>query len=239
MAAMDLLGGVRAQLARVSAWPGATVGDAAWPATVVTVAGLAIGVLAAAAGNGFLAIGVAPAVAGVVAIAAGLVAGAAVLERGLAAACARWLGERWAPLVTGAALLLRVVALWSTASTAWWSALVVPAGLGRLAAVGLQRVGDTRRAVLGRSLVVGDIPTFDLGVAALVVTIIAGVALGGLGLATVAVAAVVAVVIGLALQLGEDELAADSLAVVAVAIDLVGAVAIAAIAPAARSPFIG
>lgn len=239
MAAIDVLDGVRAQLARVSAMPSARDVETPWPGAVVVGAGLLIGLLAWLGGRALLAIGVAPAIAGVVAVVIGVVVGAAVVERGLAGALDRWLGGRWSPLATGGGLLLRVVALWSTAPGAWLVALVVPAGLGRLAAVGLQRLGDVRRAPAGRSLVVGPVGTVELAVAALVVVTLAALAAGGLGVATVGVAVVIAIVLGLALQLGEGELAADSLAVVAVAIELVAAVGFAAIAPAARSPFVG
>ena len=239
MAANQVIDGVRAQLARVSAMPSGPDRATPWPGAIVVGAGLLIGLAAWLGGRALLAIGVAPAVAGIVAVAVGVAIGAAVIERGLAAAFDRWIGGRWSPVATGGALLLRVIALWSTAPGWWLAALVVPAGLGRLAAVGLQRLGDVRRGPDGRSLVIPRIGLIELGLATLAVTVLAVVAAGGLGLAIVGVAVVIAIVLGFSLQLGEGELAADSLAVVAAAIELVAAVGFAAIGPAARSPFIG
>lgn len=239
MAANDVLDGVRAQLARVSAVPGAGEREAPWPGLIVVGAGLLIGLVAWLGGRALLAIGVAPAIAGLVAIACGVAAGAAVVERGLGVALDRWLGARWSPIATGGGLLLRVIALWSTAPAWWLAALVVPAGLGRLAAIGLQRLGDVRRGSGGgRSLVVESVGLAELAVATLLVLVIASLAAGGLGAATVGVAIVIAIVLGLSLQLGEGLLAADNLAVVAFAIELVGAVGFAAIGPASHSPFV-
>jgi len=237
VAAQQLIDGVRAQLARVSAVPPAGAHDAPWPGAIVVGAGLLIGLVAWLGGRGLLAIGVAPAIAGVVAVALGIAAGAAVVERGLAAALDRWLGGRWSPIATGGTLMLRVIALWSTAPAWWLAALVVPAGLGRLAAVGLQRLGDVSPAPDGRSLVIGTVGTVELAFATLVIIALASLAAGGLGAATVGVAVVIAIVLGLSLQLGEGALTADSLSVVAAAIELVGAVGFAAIAPAGQSPF--
>jgi hypothetical protein len=238
VAANQVLDGVRAQLARVSAMPWGPDRETPWPGAIVVGAGLLIGLAAWLGGRALLAIGVAPAIAGVAAIACGVGAGAAVVERGLGAAFDRWIGGRWSPMATGGGLLLRVIALWSTAPAWWLASLVVPAGLGRLAAVGLQRLGDVRPAPDGRSLVVGEVGTLELAVAALVIVGLAAFFAGGLGAATVGVAVVIAIVLGLSLQLGEGVLAADSLAVVAAAIELVGAVGFAAIAPAAQSPFV-
>lgn len=235
----DVIDGVRAQLARVSAVPWGEDRDAPWPGAIVVGAGLLIGLAAWVGGRGFLAIGVAPAIAGVVAVACGVAAGAAVVERGLAAAFERWLGAKWSPMATGGGLLLRVMALWSTAPTWWLPALVIPAGLGRLAAIGLQRLGDVGPAPDGRSLVVERVGTVEIAVAAVLLLALAAWAAGGLGAAVVGVAIVIAIVLGLSLQLGEGVLAADSLAVVAAAIELVAAVGFAAIAPALQSPFIG
>jgi hypothetical protein len=239
MAAADAWSAVRAQLARVSAWPADGGGATAWPASITVVAGVAIGVLAGLAAAGLRAIAVAPAVAGVVAVVVAALFGAAVIERGGAAAYERWLGLRWAASAAAGTALLRVVALWSTAPSAWWGALIAPAALGRLAAVGLQRIGDVAPAPGGRSLVIGRPRDLDLALAVAVVALAAGLTAGGLGLAIVGIAVVVAIALGLAVQVGEGELASDSLAVVAAAVELVAAVGFAAIAPAARSPFIG
>ncbi|MBK9036144.1 MAG: hypothetical protein IPL61_33695 [Myxococcales bacterium] len=239
MSASEVLAGVRAQLAKVSLFPAAGERAPAWPTVVVVAAGLLIGLGAWLAGRGFLAIGVAPAIAGPVAILAGVLLGAAVIERGMGAAYDRWLGARWAPLAIGGSMLLRVVALWSTAPSAWWAALCLPAGLGRLAAVGLQRLGDVAPAPRGRSFVIGRVAAIELVVATALVAMVAVAAAGGMGLALLGIAAVVAVVLGLALDMGEGELSADSLAVAAAAIELVAAVGLAALDPAARSPFVG
>lgn len=237
--AADLIDGVRAQLARVSVMPAARDVAVPWPGAIVVAAGLVVGVVAWLGGRAMLGIGVAPAIAGVVAIAAGVLVGAAVVERGLASAFDRWIGGRWTPIATGGGLLLRVVALWSTAPAWWLAALVVPAGMGRLAAIGLQRIGDVRAATAERTLVVGRVGSAELAAAVVAMAVIAGVAAGTLGLVTLGVGVVVAIGLGLALQVGEGELASDSLAVVAAAVELVGAVGMAAIAPASQSPFIG
>lgn len=239
MSASDVLAGVRAQLAQVSAVPPGDERAPVVPGLVVVVAGVGVGVAAWLAARGFLAIGVAPAVAGVVAVVVGVLIGAAVIERGMAAAFDRWLGARWAPQATGGALLLRVVALWSTAPGAWWAALIVPAGVGRLAAVALQRLGDVGPPPRGRSFVLPRVGAVELVAATGVIAVLAVAAAGGLGLVLLAVAAVVAIVLGLALEMGEGELAADALAVAAAALELVAAVGLAALAPATRSPFIG
>ena len=72
-----------------------------------------------------------------------------------------------------------------------------------------------------------------------VIAALAATASGGSGLAVLGVAAAIAVVLGLALEMGEGELAADSLAVAAAAVELAVAVGFAAVAPAVRSPFVG
>jgi hypothetical protein len=156
----------------------------------------------------------------------------------MAAAFERWMGPRWSPIATAGTLALRVVALWSTAPSAWLPALVVPAGLGRLAAVGLQRLGDVSRPPPGRTFVVGRVTIGELVVTTLALLLVAWIAATGLGLAAVGVAIVVAIGLGLALQVGEGELRGDSLAVVAAAIELVAAVGLAAIDPASQSPFV-
>ena len=238
VAANHVLDGVRAQLARVSAVPWGPERDAPWPGAIVVGAGLLIGLAAWLGARAMLALGVAPAIAGITAIALGVGAGAAVIERGLAAAFDRWTGPRWSPFATGGSLVLRVIALWSTAPAAWLAALVIPAGLGRLAAIGLQRLGDVRAAPDGRSLVVGMPGLLELAVATAALVVFASLAAGGLGAAAVGAGLVIAIVLGLSLQLGEGTLAADSLAVVAAAVEIVGAVGFAAIDPATRSPFV-
>ena len=239
MTASDVLSGVRAQLAQVSALGPAGERAPVAPTIVVVAAGLAIGVGAWLVAAGFLAIGVAPAIAGIAAITAGILFGAAVVERGVASAFDRWLGARWSSSATAGAVLLRVVALWSTAPSAWWAALIVPAGFGRLAAVALQRLGDVGPPPLGRSFVIKKVGAIELVIAIAVVAIVTVAFAGGLGFALLGAGAVVAIVLGLALEVGEGELAADSLAVSAAAIELVAAVGLAALAPALRSPFIG
>ena len=64
MSASDVLAGVRAQLAQVSAVPPGDERAPVVPGLVVVVAGVGVGVAAWLAARGFLAIGVAPAVAG-------------------------------------------------------------------------------------------------------------------------------------------------------------------------------
>ena len=122
--------------------------------------------------------------------------GAAGIERGMAGAFDRWLGTRWAPLATGGTLLLRVVALWSTAPALWWAAVIVPAGAGRLAAVALQRLGDVAPAPRGRSFVLRGVSAVELVAACAVIAALAVAASGGSGLAVLGVAAAIAVVLG-------------------------------------------
>jgi hypothetical protein len=226
------------QVGRVTIVPEGEVGHAPpWPGALVIATGIAIGAVAWLAGRVLGAIGVAPALAGLVAVVAAVVLGAAVVERGLHAASERWLGARWASLVVGGVALTRVVALWSLAPRVWLGALIVSIAAGRWVAVGLQRLGDVGAPGRGRTFVVEGVSWAELAVASVVV-LACLISIAGAAGAAIAIAVVVlAVGLGLGVQILDRELAGDSLAAIAAVAELVVLIGLAAYAPAAATPF--
>jgi len=234
----DRLRGAWGQVARVTIVPEQAAGPAPWPGALVVATGIAVGAVAWLGGRALIALGTPPAVGGLVAIALAIVVGAGLIERGSFAAVERWLGARWAPVVVGGILLGRVTALWSIAPRAWLGALVFAAAVGRLAAVGLQRLGDVGPAGRGRTLIVGPLGAIELAVAAAVVIGLALLVTGAPGLIILLIAGVAAAGFGLGVQLLDRELGGDSLAAIAAAIELIVLVGVAAAEPALLSPFV-
>ncbi len=234
----NLLRDAWGQVGRVTIVPEGDVGPAPWPAALVVATGIAVGAAAWLAGRMIAAIGVAPAVSGLVTVIMTIVLGAAVVERGLHAVSERWLGARWATLVVGGTVLGRVVAVWSIAPRLWLGALVLATAAGRWAAVGLQRLGDVAPPGRGRTFVVGTVSWVELAAASAVVLIVAVMIAGGAGVALTFAVLVIAVGLGLGVQILDRELAGDSLAAIAAVVELVALVGLAAAEPATGSPFI-
>lgn len=233
----NLLRAALGQVGRVTLVPEGDVAHAPWPGALVVATGIAIGGAAWLAGRMLTALGVAPALAGLVAVIVAIVLGAAVVERGVHAAMERWLGARWASLVVGAVALTRVVALWSLAPKMWLGALIVSVAAGRWIAVGLQRLGDVAAPGRGRTFVVEGLTWPEVGLASLVV-IACLISIAGAAGAAIAIAVVViSVALGLGVQILDRELAGDSLAAIAAVAELVVLIGLAAYAPAVASPF--
>jgi hypothetical protein len=233
-----LLRAALGQVGRVTIVPEGEVTHAPWPGALVVASGIAVGAVAWLAGRILGALGVAPALSGLVAVVAAVVLGAALVERGLHAASERWLGARWASLVVGGVALTRVVALWSLAPRHWLGAMIVSLAAGRWVAVGLQRLGDVGAPGRGRTFVVeGGVSWAELALASLVV-VACLISIAGAAGAAIAIAVIVtAVGLGLGVQILDRELAGDSLAAIAAVAELVVLVGLAAWAPAAATPF--
>jgi hypothetical protein len=234
----NLLRDAWGQVGRVTIVPEGDAAGAPWPGALVVATGIAVGAGAWLAGRAVGLLGVAPALISFVGAIVAVVLGAAVVERGLHAASERWLGARWATLVVGAAILGRLVALWSMAPRLWLGAFVLAAAGGRWAAVGLQRLGDVSAPGRGRTFVVAPLSWLELGAASAVVLVLALLVAGAAGLAIMLAAVLIAVGLGLGVQILDRELAGDSLAAIAAVVELVVLIGLAAAEPATMSPFL-
>lgn len=231
-------------------WPSdlrTTSEDAERSAPWVVVIGAVLGVAAWLVGWTAGLLGVVPALRGALAVVTLTALTAALLDLGLARTVERWMGRAdddpaLGPAGTTALLsgaLLRMVAVVSIRPSAWLAALVVAPLVGRWSALCLQRLGDVLEPPVSgrRSLLVGGVTWWQVGIVTALVAIVAVLGLGFAALLILAAVGALIFVLGLVVERNRGGLDGHALAAVAALAELGALIGVAALAPALTSPW--